>query len=245
VDKLGKFFQSGFLMIIRSQLLVGTALVVLMSLTAPASAQDSGRTIWEGFHFGAHVGYTDNDYGVGQTASATPLATTNDDGDGVIGGIVYGSSWQFGQWVLGTDSDWSWSDADSGLNITGAGTGPLSATVDIDYSSSSRIRAGRLVNPSTMVYGTVGVAFARLDVSGTLIAGGSDEETAFGFVFGGGIETTLSNRWFARVEYLHTNYGDESFNEVGGGTFDVDLDTDVVRGAIGKRFDWSPLDLLR
>jgi len=169
------------------------------------------------------------------------LATIRDDEDGFAGGFVYGSSWQFNKWVLGTDSEYSFGDLESGLNVAANGT---SATAEIDWSSSSRLRAGYLVSPNTMVYGSVGVAFAQVDVSGSLMAGGSDDETSVGLVLGGGIETTMGNRWFARLEYLHTDYGEESFNEVGGGKFDVDIDTDVVRGAIGYRFDWSPLDLL-
>ncbi len=224
-----------------------------MTLSSGAMAQDAGRTIWEGFHFGVHGGYTDNDYDVSQTAPSIPFVVTNDSADGAIGGVLYGTSWQFNNWVIGTDSDWSWSDAGSGLNTTGVsvggaavpvGTGPFSATADIDYSSSTRLRAGLLVSPNTLIYGTVGIALASVDVSGTLITGGSDDETAVGVVFGGGIETTMGNRWFARLEYLHSDYGEESFRTVTGGSFDVDLDTDVVRGAIGYRFDWSPLDLL-
>lgn len=218
-----------------------SALLLAGSLIGAPEASAQGRTIWEGFHVGAQVGGTDVDYGVTQTAPASPLAAINDDGDGVIGGIVYGSSWQFGQWVVGTDSDWSWSDAESGLNTAANG---LVATVDIDYASSTRARAGYLVQPNLLLYGTVGIAFAEVDVSGSLIAGGSDDERFTGVQYGGGIETTLGNRGFARVEYLHTDYGDESFTEVGGGTFNVDLDSDTVRGAIGYRFDWSPLDLL-
>lgn len=228
----------------------GTLAFVLQSGAALAGGHtsykggpaDSGRTIWEGFHLGAHLGWTDNDFGVGQTNPASPLATVNDDSDGAIGGIVYGSSWQFGQWVLGTDSDFSFSDSDTGLSFAANG---LSASAEIDWSSSTRVRAGYLFNPNTLVYGTVGIASAEVEVTGTLIAGGSDDERAFGVQYGAGIESTFGGRYFARVEYLHTDYGTEKFAAVGGGTFDVDLDSDTVRGAIGYRFDWSPLDLLR
>jgi len=201
-----------------------------------------GRTIWEGFHVGGHIGSSDYDHGISQTSTASPLTTIRNGDDDFTGGFLYGSSWQFGQWVLGTDSAYSFGDAASGLNVAANGT---SANADIDWSSSTSVRAGYLVKPNLMIFGTLGVAFAKVDVSGTLIAGGSDDETAVGYVVGGGVETTLGNRWFARVEYLHTDYGDENFTEVGGGRFNVDLDTDVVRGAIGYRFDWSPLDLLR
>lgn len=228
---------------IRARFLAAAAIAAVTFGTTVASGDASaqGRTIWEGFHFGAHVGGTDVDYGVSQTAPASPLATIRDSGDGVIGGILYGSTWQFDQWVVGTDSDWSWSDADSGTSIAANG---LAATAEIDYASSSRVRVGFLPRPNLMVYGTAGIAFASVDVTGTLIAGGSDDENFVGFVAGGGLEATFQNRWFARVEYLHTDYGDEDFNEVGGGRFNVDLDSDTVRGAVGFRFDWSPFDLL-
>ena len=202
----------------------------------------SGRTIWEGLHVGGHLGWSDADYGIGQTTPASPLVTIRDDEDSFVGGFLYGSSWQFGQWVLGTDSAYTFGDTKTGLNVAANG---LSATAEVDWSSSTSARVGYLVRPNTLLFGTVGVAFADIDVSGTLIPGGSSDETAVGVVFGGGIETTMGNRWFARIEYLHTDYDEESFTEVGGGTFDVDLDTDVVRGVIGYRFDWSPLDLLK
>ncbi len=119
-----------------------------------------------------------------------------------------------------------------------------SATAEFDWSSETRLRAGLLVNPGLLVYGTVGVAFAGVDVAGSIIAGGKDDERVFGIAYGGGAEMTLRSRWFARVEYIHTDFDQEKFRNAGGSTFNVDLDTDIVRGAIGYRFDWSPLDLL-
>lgn len=242
---------------VRGKLLAGGAAVAVMAaclISGPVLAGGdigpgykdpapvpAGRTIWEGFHVGGHLGWADHDYGIGQTAPASPLVTFSDDDDGLVGGFVYGTSWQFDSLVVGTDSAWNFGDNNTGLNVAANG---LSARAETEWSSESRLRAGLLVNPSLLVYGTVGVAFASMDVSGPLIAGGSDDERAFGISYGGGVEKTLGSRWFARLEYIHTDYDEESFREVGGGSFDVDLDTDVVRGAIGYRFDWSPLDLL-
>lgn len=205
---------------------------------APAAP---GRSIWEGFHVGGHAGWVDTDYGISQVSPASPLVTGDDNADGFIGGIVYGTSWQFNQWVLGTDSDFSWSDADTGPNTAANG---LSASAEVEWSSSSRVRAGYLVRPNLLVYGTLGVAFADVEVSGGLIAG-DDDERLTGFQYGGGVETTFNSRWFARAEYLHTDYGDDDFLETGGGLLNVDMETDVVRGAVGYRFGWTPLDLLR
>lgn len=207
--------------------------------SAPSS---SGRTIWEGFHLGGHAGWSDQDFGISQTNPASPLTTRSDSDDGFTGGFLYGSSWQFGNMILGTDSAYSFGEIETGQNITASG---LNAQAEVEWSSETKARAGFLIKPNILIYGTIGVALASVDVSGTLIAGGSDDETAFGVVYGGGIETTLGNRWFARLEYLHTDYDEESFREVGGGSFDVDLDSDVVRGAIGYRFDWSLTDLFK
>lgn len=198
--------------------------------------------MWEGFHVGVHGGGHDSDYGVSQTAPGSPLVTRRDSDDGFVGGFVYGSSWQFGNVVLGTDSAYNFGDNETGLNVAANGT---SATAEVEWSSETRLRAGFLVNPSLLVYGTAGIAFASIDVSGSLIAGGSDDERAFGFSYGGGAEVTMGNRWFARVEYVYADFDKEKFNQAAGGTFDVDLDTHTVRGAIGYRFDWSPLDLLK
>lgn len=205
----------------------------------PAS---SGRTIWEGFHFGVHGGYADNDYGISQTLPASPLVTRSDSDDGFVGGLVYGSSWQFGNFVLGTDSVWSFGDVETGANVAANGT---AATADVNYTSETRLRGGILVQPNILVYGTLGIARAEIEVNGTLIAGGNNDESVFGFAYGGGVEATMNSRWFARLEYIHTDYEDENFREVGGGALNVDLDSDVVRGAVGYRFDWSPLDLIR
>jgi outer membrane immunogenic protein len=206
-----------------------------------SSPAPSGRTIWEGFHVGVHGGWADQDFGIGQTNPASALVTRSDSDDGFVGGFLYGSQWQFGNYVLGTDSAYSFGDTKTGLNTAANG---LSATAEVEWSAESRVRAGVLVQPNILVYGTLGIAFANLDVSGTLIAGGSDDDRAFGISYGAGVETTLGNRGFARLEYIHTDYDEESFRQTGGGSFDVDLDTDVIRGAIGYRFDWSPLDLL-
>lgn len=232
--------------------LVAAGIIALTLAPMPAAAggdfgfksgpATSGRTIWEGFHVGGHVGQGDADYGIGQTTPASPLTTIRDGADSLAGGFLYGSSWQFGQWVLGTDSAYSFAETKTGLNVTAGG---LSASAEVDWSSSTSVRAGYLVRPNIMLFGTVGVALASIDVSGTLIAGGSSGEKAVGLVLGGGIETMMGSRWFARIEYLHADYSKESFAQVGGGTFDVDLDTDVIRGAIGYRFDWSPLDFLK
>ena len=207
----------------------------------PAPLPPVGRSIWEGFHFGGHAGWGDYDYDISNRAPASPLVTIRDSEDTFVGGFVFGSSWQFGNWVLGTDSAYSFGDTSTGTSIAANGLG---ASVEVNYSSDTKARAGFLVQPNTLIYGTVGLASAEIEASGALV-GGSNDKKVYGVVVGGGIETTLDSRWFARVEYLYADYEDERFAQVGGGSLKVDLDSSTVRGAIGYRFDWTPWELLR
>jgi outer membrane immunogenic protein len=235
----------------RGKLLAGGAAVAVMAvclISGPVlaggdymSPGPAGRTIWEGFHVGVHGGYGDSDYGISQRTPASPLTIINDDDDGFLGGFTYGTQWQSGNFVFGTDSVYSFGDQETGLSVAANGS---TARTEINYSSETRFRAGVLVQPNVLVYGTLGLGIADVKAKGSLIAGGSDDDWMLGFAYGGGIETTMGNRWFARVEYIHIDYGDENFNEVGGGRFNVDLDTDIVRAAVGYRFDWSPWDLI-
>lgn len=226
---------------IRNRLCTGIAagaLALGLSMAVAPDAHAQGRTMWEGFHVGGHLGWVGSDYNHNRVPFA-PIAPYDDDASGVTGGIVYGTSWQFGYWVLGTDSDFSWSDADTSLNTTAGG----SFTLDTKWSSSSRLRAGFLMNQNFMLYGTAGIAFAKVEGSGAFFAGDSSKRLT-GFQYGVGIEAMLHDRWFARAEYLRTDYGSKTIWGPGGGVR-VDLDTDVVRGAVGYRFDWSPFDILR
>ncbi|MEC9369506.1 MAG: outer membrane beta-barrel protein [Pseudomonadota bacterium] len=207
----------------------------------PAASAPAGRTIWEGFHVGGHIGWTDADHDI-TAFGAPPIVTGFGDDDSFSGGFLYGSSWQFNRWVLGTDSVWSFGDFDSSVGTTAGG---LTATSEVNYTSESRARVGLLVRPNVLLFGALGFALADVDLTGTAVAGGSDDETLFGITYGLGLEFAFNNRWFGRIEYAHTDYDDENFNAVGGGVYRVDLDTDSVRGALGYRFDWSPLDLLR
>jgi len=220
-------------------LAVGVAAVLTIGIAGGAQAQ--GRTAWEGTHFGGHIGWADSDYGANAFAGAPGLTTNLGGSDGFAGGFLYGASWQSNNWVLGTDSVWTFSDANSGTATTTAG---LTFSADTNYTTETRGRLGYLVLPDVLVFGAAGIAFADVDVKGAALAGGGGDERFFGWTYGAGIEAMFSDRWFARVEYAHTDYDDENYRAIAGGIHKVDLDTDAVRAAIGYRFDWSPLDML-
>ncbi len=202
----------------------------------------SGRTMWEGTHFGGHIGWAGADYSANPDEGALSLTNGLGDGDGFAGGFLYGASLQFDNWVLGTDSVWTFGDNGGNTATTASG---LTLSTDINFMDEARGRIGYLVMPNVLAYGALGIAFADVDINGSVLAGNGDSKGFVGFTYGGGAEAMFGDRWFARVEYSHIDFGDEHIAAANGGTYKVDLDTDAVRAAVGYRFDWSPLDLLR
>src|SRR5437016_1658868 len=79
---------------------------------------------WYGFYIGGNIGYgwgSDPITFSGATGTLVGAAappSIADDAKGLIGGLQWGSNYQFGTWVLGIDSDFSWTDIHSSQTIT-------------------------------------------------------------------------------------------------------------------------------
>jgi outer membrane immunogenic protein len=230
---------------------------------------------WYGFFIGVQGGY-----GWGQNpvafSSVTPpylsaIGTTiplglADDPRGGTVGIVYGSNWQFGQWVLGTISDFSWADIRRSETLTlTAAPGPFGTRTNfaeqrMRWFATTRVRAGYLVAENVLLYGSGGLASANFDVSvGHTAVGlpcavaaacpaGSFGKTRYGWAAGAGIEYG-AGPWMFNLEYLHYDLGTQSFT-YGDGispallTATTKFSGDMVRGSISYKFNWTPWGLL-
>jgi outer membrane immunogenic protein len=174
--------------------------------------------------------------------------------DGFVGGGQFGYNFQFSpRWVLGFEADIQGS-GERGNNastdpLAGAlciaiafgipnnicdQTAPLSGAAvtsfesNIDWFGTVRGRLGVLVNDGLLLYGTAGIAFGQVSVSGntninaTLITskpasfgpgGGtfSQSKTNTGLALGGGLEGRLSAwlppNWTWKLEYLYIDLG--------------------------------------
>ena len=129
------------------------------------------------------------------------------DASGVVGGGQLGYNWQSQQFIFGVEGDIS--AADIGVSETVVVPGAvLNASASIDWLATLRGRAGVLVQPNLLLYGTAGLAVVNAEAHGsvsamglgTISASASDTET--GFVYGAGLESKLSERMSLRVEYL-------------------------------------------
>ncbi|MBW4331253.1 outer membrane beta-barrel protein [Stakelama sp. CBK3Z-3] len=102
------------------------------------------------------------------------------------------------------------------------------------------VRAGALVNPSTLVYGKVGYTNARLDI--TAQDGETETGNHFnldGYRVGAGVEHQFNGNLYAKIEYRYSNYGDARLEYANGDNtdnFDVDTDRHQVVAGVGMRF---------
>ena len=231
--------------------------VLVLGGTAFSGGAQAQQPDWTYAYVGAHVGYdwTGLDFEGG--------ASTDDTG--AIGGVLAGINFfHSGNFVLGVESDISWTDANGGVSgsqiVTGncntmpfdlSGVETTSVSADVNWKATLRGRAGMLLDPAVLVYGTAGVAWANVDVTGTkstpqfnsgncLVTQATttddDSRTHFGGVFGSGAEMQLTPEVFGRLEVLYFTFQDKTYN-LGGSPINIDLDETVVRAAITLRLD--------
>lgn len=202
-------------------LLSGVALAAFIA-AVPASAADMARRgpvykapaaaplfDWTGFYIGAHGGY-----GWGSFGGLDP--------SGAFGGGQIGVNWQFApNWVWGVEADISGANMDDSV---------AGVSVKTDMFGTARARLGYTVD-RTMFYGTGGFAWADTKAS---LAGASSSETNYGWVLGAGIEYAFAPNWTAKVEYLHADYGSDTYSGAG---ITGDLKNDTLKVGVNYLFN--------
>jgi outer membrane immunogenic protein len=159
------------------------------------------------------------------------------DMNGAIAGGQVGYNWQSSNWVFGVEADAQWSDERgraaylcAGVPIIGgvcvpgatalpAGVAGSALVVDqkLEWFGTVRGRAGFLVTPQVLLYGTGGLAYGEIKTTGALAGitpGGvaiasvvSNSDTRFGWTVGAGIEGKITRNWSAKLEYLYMDLG--------------------------------------
>ena len=180
---------------------------------------------WAGWYVGALLGY-----GIGDTDLTAPVGTDDFDADGILGGALAGWNWQSDNFVYGFEGDWVFTDmSDSeafGVNRVNA---------SVDWMAELRARAGYLVLPELLIFGTVGYAWADIDLPVTGAGGGSGSETFSGWQFGGGAEYRFDNNWSTRLDYLYTDLDSETIT-YSGQSVNYDPDVHALRAGIVYKF---------
>lgn len=194
------------------------ATVSLVVLATSSSAQDR----WNGLVIGASLGGTWADQDVSDLYVNAAPGSGNIDSHALTGGVLAGYSMKFSSIVIGVETDINWTNLDGNAfdaNRSVAGAvlaGGINWSHSIDSLLSLRARAGFLLLPDLLLYGTGGIAWGKANYHARHIttvgaANGcatgcstfSASDTFRGFVVGGGIEWAISDTWNVRSEFLH------------------------------------------
>jgi len=191
---------------------------------------------------------------------APPAGSTTGAGydmNGAIAGGQIGYNWQSSNWVFGLEADAQWSDEKGsanyrcaatlvggaclpGLTFLPAGVTGTNLTVDshLEWFGTVRGRAGVLVTPKVLFYGTGGLAYGSFKSTGTLagvtpanvVVGSvaSNSDIRLGWTVGAGVEGKLNSNWSAKLEYLYMDFDTfraGSYTLLPGSAIRADVDT--------------------
>jgi outer membrane immunogenic protein len=206
-------------------LMTTSAFAADLEVAAPPVAPPPAYT-WTGFYVGVEggAGWNEttgnrscvNPSGVTFGLGCTPNIQSNvvSPAGGLVGGEA-GYNLQRGLVVYGVETDLQWS------NITGSATAPIgipvigtyTATADMNWFGTTRVRVGFLPTERVMPYFTGGVMYAHESATGTTnFPGGANypgtgASTRVGGVIGGGLEYAFSRALSAKAEGLYYDTG--------------------------------------
>ena len=219
-------------------------------LARPAYTPPPPVYTWTGLYWGVNVGYSWGHAKDEVTLLGVGTFSESQKVDGVVGGFQSGYNYQFGQWVLGLETDFQASGQKGSevLQITNAAPAAfLSTDHKLKWFGTSRSRLGVLWTPNTLLYGTFGVAYGQVQEDAIISRGVRSASLTFkdwkaGWTAGAGIETTLGNGWTAKLEYLYVDLGrtESTIATPGLGTLAATsrrFTDDIVR--VGFNYKWG------
>lgn len=221
---------------------------LMLSLCASAGAADPAFEAaapapfnWSGFYVGAHGGYGWGD------ADALASDVPDQEPKGGFGGLQIGYDHQFSNnVVLGAVADISFGKIDdsvpSGNYMTMNG--------EVDYFGTVRGRAGYAID-RFLPYITGGLAWAHSEAGISCPTGApfgacsmpalsgqsrSDDTIATGWIAGIGLDYAFADNWSANVEYLHADFGRDTYDLDLFGEGEVETNLNTVKFGINYRF---------
>lgn len=214
------------------------ALVGGLSLANPAHSQSrlnsqpvAAPDAWSGFYLGVNAGGAWSgrnlsiDYTEGGWDPGPDMGTAN--ASSAIGGFHGGYNFRMTpSWLLGIEADWDWANlrrSETGaLTLGGTPFRGSSMLMDdkLDWLASVRGRVGYTFN-NVLLFGSGGAAFTKTSYTGFLVPKGNPipqspygfEKNNTGWVAGAGIEWLAAANWTVRAEYLHYDFGGETFTK--------------------------------
>jgi outer membrane immunogenic protein len=230
--------------------------VSCLALTGVASAADIPvkapprpvvvTQIWAGPYIGINGGAvwhelkTDTVNAAGAFYDRAKLTGTS----GTVGGQI-GYNWQSQNFVFGVEADANWvNGSESEQHNSNNGLGfPVTHTTKLSWLATGRLRAGFLLAPRTLVYGTGGVAIGHVENEWRFAGGPTpqvrSDDTRVGWTAGGGIEHFISNPHVTvKVEALYVDFGRDTVNGAPLSTYTSRFKNTAVIGRLGLNLKW-------
>lgn len=180
---------------------------------------------WTGFYVGGHAGFGSSTSDLFVTAVSV---TGVQEGKGQFGGAQLGYDHQFGNVVIGIQTDFAWSD----VKVPEAGGGEADW---LRWFGTTTLKLGYAVDQG-LIYGKAGVSYGRASgYNGPL----DDEvtQTHVGWTVGAGAEYALTERFSVFAEYTYLDLGQENYVFP---TFpflvEVDMTVETIKGGVNVRF---------
>ena len=207
-------------------LMGSTALAIILTCGAAIAADVAAPTQnWTGLHIGIGAGYGMDDHALSLDVPGIPLTASLDGlaGEGVLGTIEAGYDVQLNdQYVVGIQADYTRTGINTSLDFAGSSIYNISPV----SNASLMLRAGQVVDGSTLVYVTGGWTHSWFESNLNIGAPTSMNAETNGITFGGGVESAISDNLTAKIEYRYSHFGDISLID-GGGLFDLSSQPDV------------------
>lgn len=176
---------------------------------------------WTGLYLGVNAG------GGWGDSTWTGLGPSFNTSGALVGGTL-GYNWQFGQTVVGLETDLQWSD------IRGTGACLFGCETRNTWFGTARGRLGYAWD-RFLPYVTGGLAYGNVEANPGF-GFGSTSSTNAGWTVGAGVEFAFAPNWSAKVEYLYVDLGDVGCSTCVFGPTNVDFTANIVRGGINFKF---------
>lgn len=211
-----------------------------LSSSLPVNNIKRTAYVWTGFYLGGNVGgnitsnfnadtwpattFSFHDNNSGQIAATLPMGM-----GGLEGGLQAGYNWQRGAFVVGGEWDIEALKAGGGATMPASGgtllgsTLSTSASEQLDWLSTIRLRLGYTPFDRWLVYATGGLAFGGVEnTSGVVINNNaayqwsaSNTPVKIGYALGSGVEWALTDNISLRFEAYYYNIGSTVFTATG------------------------------
>jgi outer membrane immunogenic protein len=203
---------------------------------------------WTGFYVGINGGFAWGNSSIAFTANdPAALAGTCGGGgapkgqcinsvdfrrDGAVAGGQFGFNWQVNShWLVGAEADYQWSNLDgsvsSSFRLGNVGATNMVASQTVESFGTVRARAGVVLAPPLLLYGTGGFAFGQVQenlnvpgvttkglsaggfsyacTAGTACFAGAASQTLLGWSAGAGAEYAITSNLIFRTELLYVH----------------------------------------